>query len=301
MALLNDSDLGYVSAQTSVGHAFLRHNGRMVTDSDSACQVEPQTSAPLHKWGVEDCFMNIFEAGTDFPGFLPVRVPQLMSASSPKAAFGIIDDQIREIRHIVFCLERTQPWISSEPNDRKLCPDPSSLMRTLALIDKIVKHVMLCFELPLFAGDKTDNPGIFWRNLGISPDEQLRFIAKRFRSHFLQWQSLQNWRQRVVESPVNKVQDTLKRAIIVKSVASFVVMFHPQLVVVGLVCAKALKSSDGMSQDELAFYRGLRAYWSTEGDYVKFDASQMRQITQILLDEVRVYDRKIRNIRRNIS
>jgi hypothetical protein len=138
MALLNDSDPGCMSAQTSVGHAFLRHNGRMVTDSDSACQVEPQTSVPLHKWGVEDCFMNIFEAGTDFPGFLPVRVPQLMSASSPKAAFGIIDDQIQEIRHIVFCLERTQPWISSEPNDRKLCPDPSSFMRTLALIDTVV-------------------------------------------------------------------------------------------------------------------------------------------------------------------
>ena len=84
-------------------------------------------------------------------------------------------------------------------------------------------------------------------------------------------------------------------------VASFVFMIHPQLLVTGLVFAKTLKSSDGMSQGEqTSFDRGLSSYWSTEKDYLKSDTFQILQLTQILLDEVRVYDRKIRNIRRNI-
>jgi hypothetical protein len=151
-------------------------------------------------------------------------------------------------------------------------------VRTLALIDKIVKHVTLCFELPLLAGDKTDNPGIFWRNLGVSPDEQLRSIAKRFRSHLFQWQSLQNRLQNAVEIPFN---NTIKRAIIAEMAASFVFMFHPQLLVIGLVCAKTLKSSDGMSQGEQAsFDRGLISYWTTANDYLKI---QICNVTRYFL------------------
>jgi hypothetical protein len=149
-----------------------------------------------------------------------------------------------------------------------------------------VKHVTLCFELPLFAGDKTDNPGIFWRNLGISPDEELRFVAKGFRPHLLQWQSLQKWLPTAFEFPFNKVQDTIKRAIIAKRVATYVFMFHPQLLVIGLVCAKILKSSDGMSQGEqTSFDRGIFSYCSTTKDYLDFQFFQILQLDEIFLSQ----------------
>ena len=93
-----------------------------------------------------------------------------MSASSRKAAFELIDDQIQDIRKILFCLERMQPWMLVKFNNITSYLDSTITTRTYMLIDRLMEHITLVIEQPLFPKDGTDDFGKLWPSLGILPD-----------------------------------------------------------------------------------------------------------------------------------
>jgi hypothetical protein len=288
ITLFNDTTAGIQDGQYSWGQEPLPYTDPSLADKDSTWlasqyvaeqempqymgssspkpnpwnrRPEPQTFLPFHKWGLQDGFMAIFEAGEDFTGFSSFRVPLLMSASSRKAAFELIDDQIQDIRKIVFCLERIQPWMLNKITSYL---DSTITTRTCILIDRLMEHITLVLEQPLLPKDGTDDFGKLWPSLGILLDEESTFDLKLAEQGIIHRQGRWNYVQDLIRkfSKLDKTQTTSLTPIHAKlanldakMVGHFVSGLHPLLPMIGVTCASLLFSSDGPASDEKESFR----------------------------------------------
>jgi hypothetical protein len=219
--------------------------------------------------------MAIFEAGDDFTEFFSFRIPFLMSALSPKAAFELIDDQIQDIRGIVFCLERMQPWMLEKFNNTTSYLDSTITTRMCILIDRLMEHTTLVLGQPLFSKVGND-VGKLWPSLGILPDEESRYILKFAGMLITNRQSRwDHFRESLRPfSELDKIQTTsptpiyAKLATLFPKIAShFVSGLHPLLLMIGATCARMLLSSDGLtSDDELSFIQAHISFMHIDSD-----------------------------------
>jgi hypothetical protein len=281
ITLFNDTTAGIQDGQYSWGQEPLPYSDPSLADKDSTWvasqyvaeqempqymggsspkpnpwnrRPEPQTFLPFQKWGLQDGFMAIFEAGEDCTGFSSFRVPLLMSASSRKAAFELIDDQIQDIRKIVFCLERMQPWMLEKFNKITSHFDSTIITRMCILIDRLMEHITLVLEQLLFPKEDTDSFGKLWPRLGILPGEELKYAGKLIISRQKMWRRFRRkfvplpfW-DKILRTSLTPI-DAKLASLDAKKVGLYVSGLHPLLLMIGVTCTGLLFSSDGLAPD----------------------------------------------------